>query len=218
VPGRDVGAGGGRNVGAEADVAVWFDLDGTLLHLNHPYEAVLREAFGRHLDGAAVDRAVEAYDFLDRFRGLEADPYRAAMDAVIEATGADLDPWDLVGSLREVEYDATRVPEGTRETLAGVGAPLGVLTNGLPAWQRGKLEHHELVEPFDAVVASYEAGGHKPDPAPFGLARERLIADRHVMVGDDREADVEGARDAGFEAVHAPDGVAAVRAELRDLL
>ena len=199
-------------------VAVWFDLDGTLLHLDRPYESVLREALGRHLDGAAVDRAVEAYDFLDRFRDLEADPYRGAVGAVIEATGAALDPSLLVESLREVEYDAMRVPEGTRDTLAEIDAPLGVLTNGLPAWQRGKLAHCELTDAFDAVVASYEAGGHKPDPAPFDLARERLPADRYVMIGDDREADVAGARDAGFVAVHAPDGVASVRAELRDLL
>ncbi len=216
MPGRDGEAGGGRNVGV--DVAVWFDLDGTLLHLDRPYEAVLREAFGRHLDGAAVDRAVEAYDFLDRFRELEAEPYRAAMRAVIEAIGTDLDTSVLVESLREVEYEAIRVPEATRETLAGVDAPLGVLTNGLPTWQRGKLAHCDLLGSFDVVVASYEAGGHKPDRAPFDLARERLPADRHAMVGDDREADVEGARDAGFAAVHAPDGVAAVRAELRDLL
>jgi len=56
------------------------------------------------------------------------------------------------------------------------------------------------------------------DPAVwFDLARERLSADRHVMVGDDREADVEGARAAGFEAIHAPDGIASVREELRAL-
>ena len=201
-----------------ADVAVWFDLDGTLLHLDRSYESVLRETFGRHLDGAAVDRAVEAYDFLDRFRELEAESYREAMGAVVEATGTDLDPSVLVESLREVEYDSMQVPEGTRETLAGIDGPLGVLTNGLPAWQRGKLAHHDLLGSFDTVVASYEAGAHKPDPASFDLARERLPADRHLMVGDDREADVEGARDAGFAAVHAPDGVATARPELYERL
>lgn len=38
------------------------------------------------------------------------------------------------------------------------------------------------------------------------------------MVGDDREADIEGARAAGFEALYAPDGVAAIRDELLGLL
>jgi putative hydrolase of the HAD superfamily len=141
------------------DPAVRFDLDGTLVHLDRPYDAVLRE----------------------------------------------------------VEYVSTEVPGGTRETLSAIDAPLGVLTNGLPAWLRGKLAHRDLLSPFEAVVASYEAGAHEPDRAPFDLARERLPADRHVLVGDDREADVEGAHAAGFEAVHAPDGIAAVRGDLRDL-
>ncbi|MEF8841864.1 MAG: HAD family hydrolase [Haloarculaceae archaeon] len=215
-----------RGDDSRADVAVWFDLDGTLLHLDHPYDAVLREAFGRHLEGPALDRAVGAYDFLDRFRAVEPEPYRTAMAGVVEAaeagvggtTVADLDPLALVDALREVEYAATEVPEGTRGTLAGIDAPVGVLTNGLPGWQRGKLAHHDLLSPFAAAVASYEAGAHKPGQAPFDLARERLAADRHVMVGDDREADVEGARAAGFEAIHAPDGIAAVRGDLRDLL
>ena len=200
-------------------VAVWFDLDGTLLRLDCPYEAVLREAFGRYFDAETVDRVVEAYDFLDRFREFETDPVRAAMAGVVREVGeTGTDPSALVDALREVEYAAMHVPAGTREALADIGAPLGVLTNGLSAWQRGKLAHHDLLQPFDAVVASYEAGAHKPDAGPFDLARERLAADRHVMVGDDYEADVEGARAAGFDAAHAPGGIASVRGGLRDLL
>ena len=212
------GDSAGTGDGAAADVAVWFDLDGTLLRLDRPYEDVLRAAFGRHLDGADVDRAVEAYDFLDRFRALESDPYRAAMAGVAEAVRADVAPGTLLEALRGAEYAAAGVPTGTCGTLDDIDAPLGVLTNGLPAWQRGKLEHHGLLGRFEAVVASYEAGAHKPDPAPFDLARERLAAARHAMVGDDPEADVEGARAAGFEAVHAPDGAASARADLHDLL
>ncbi|WP_276411589.1 HAD family hydrolase [Haloarcula halobia] len=62
--------------------------------------------------------------------------------------------------------------------------------------------HHDLTDHFDVVVASYEAGAHKPDPAPFDRLRDRLPADEYVMVGDDYEADVEGARAAGFVPVH----------------
>jgi putative hydrolase of the HAD superfamily len=203
------------------DAGVWFDLDGTLLHFDAAYEAVLRETFDRHFEAGAVDRAVEAYDFLDRFRALEPDPVRAAMGRVVRAVGAEgagVDPSTLVETLREVEYAAMRAPAGTRETLAGIDVPLGVLTNGLPAWQRGKLAHHDLLRPIEAVVTSYEAGAHKPDPAPFDLARERLAADRHAMVGDDYEADIEGARAAGFEAVHAPEGIASIRHELGELV
>jgi putative hydrolase of the HAD superfamily len=51
-------------------------------------------------------------------------------------------------------------------------------------------------------VTAEEAGAHKPDGAPFELARERVTAEEYVMVGDDYEVDVEGARAAGFVPVH----------------
>jgi putative hydrolase of the HAD superfamily len=46
------------------------------------------------------------------------------------------------------------------------------------------------------VVASYEAGAHKPDAAPFDRLREQVAAEEYLMVGD--ASDVEGARAAGF--------------------
>lgn len=154
---------------------VWSDLDGTLLRLERSYEAVLREAFGPHFEEGTVDRAVETYDFLDRFRALEPDPFLAAVAGVVRAVEGDgVDPSLLVDALREVEYAAMRIPDGTREVLCGIDVPLGVLTNGLPGSQREKLAHHDLLHRSDAVVTSYEAGAHKPDAAPFDRARERL--------------------------------------------
>ena len=49
---------------------------------------------------------------------------------------------------------------------------------------------------FDAVVASYDVGAHKPESAPFDRLRERVAADEYVLVGDSE--DVAGARAAGF--------------------
>jgi putative hydrolase of the HAD superfamily len=71
----------------------------------------------------------------------------------------------------------------------------------------------------DAVVISAELGVAKPDPAIFNAALERLgaVAGDALHVGDSIEADVEGARAAGIEAVlvardgaGAPAGVRAV--------
>jgi putative hydrolase of the HAD superfamily len=186
--------------------AICFDLDGTLLQLTEPYESVLAGVFDEHFDDP--DAAVaEAY--LDAFRpaftDLEPAPYRTGMAAAVETAGADADPDELVAALLDAECRASTVPEPAREALATLGedAALGVITNGLPDWQATKLDHHGLDDHFDAVVASYEAGAHKPDPAPFELARDRLPdAEEYAMVGDDYEADVEGARAAGFVPVH----------------
>jgi len=196
------------------ETAICFDLDGTLLQLTEPYESVLAGVLADHLDDPDPDVA-EAY--LDAFRpafaGLEPAPYRTGMAAALEAAGADdpareggaePTPEDLVDALLEAECRATTVPEPARAALDALadGAALGVITNGLPEPQARKLEHHDLEDRFDAVVTSYEAGAHKPDPAPFDLARERLpAADEYAMVGDDYETDVEGARAAGFVPV-----------------
>lgn len=81
-------------------------------------------------------------------------------------------------------------------TLARVseadGYCVGVVTNGHPEWQRTKLAASGLDRHVDAVVTSYDVGHHKPHPAPFERAADRLEADEHGMVGDS-DADVDGA-------------------------
>ena len=183
---------------------ICFDLDGTLVHLTRSYEDIVVDALGEHLADPSPELA-ETYSeaFFAAFEALEPEPFRRGMEAVLAETGADADPAAMVDSLREAEYAATAVPEGARASLEGLGEAetLVVLTNGTPDWQVGKLAHHDLQGLFDAVVTSYEAGAHKPDAAPFDLVRERLPAEEYVMVGDDDEADVEGARAAGFTPI-----------------
>jgi len=55
-----------------------------------------------------------------------------------------------------------------------------------------------------ALVASYDAGAHKPAPAPFRRAEAALPANEYLLIGDGNP-DVEGARDAGWRAVRHPD-------------
>jgi putative hydrolase of the HAD superfamily len=195
--------------------AVWFDLDGTLVRFARPYGELIGEALDRHGLSRTGGR-VRAYDetFYRAFEAHEPEPVRVGMAAVVEAAGdgtgdPPADPGALARTLREVEYAATEPAPDAAAALAALaddGHAVGVLTNGLPAWQRGKLAAVGLADRVDAVVASYEAGAHKPEPAPFDLARERLSAGTHWMVGDDREADVAGARSAGFRAIHVDRG------------
>lgn len=179
--------------------ALCFALDEVLVHRTRSDAAVLRDTLSAHgidpteqLLGAATDT------FRTAFEGLEPQPYRQSMAAVVEAADADADPDEMVETLRERTYEATTVPEAARESLAGLAEDnhLAVVTDGPWDWQVGKLDHHGLRERFDAIVVSYEAGAHKPDAAPFDRLRERVAAEEYVMVGD--EDDVAGARAAGF--------------------
>ncbi|MFB6206881.1 MAG: HAD family hydrolase [Haloglomus sp.] len=201
--------------------AVYFDLDGTLLQFTRPYGTFVAEVLDAHL-GRAPDELVEAYDeaFHERFVAIEPAPVRGAMQAVVDRAHeagypvGDPDVDEMVAALSRAEYAGTRVAEGVSDLLArldAAGCRLGVLTNGLPEWQTGKLDTHGLTGRFEAVVTSYGAGAHKPDAAIFEAATERLPADRHVMIGDDFEPDVQGARDAGWRAVHL-DGITGARA------
>lgn len=65
------------------------------------------------------------------------------------------------------------------------------------------LEAMGLAAFFDAVVCSGEAGMAKPDPAIFAhaLAVLGVEASEALHVGDNREADCDGARAAGVEAL-----------------
>ncbi|MBV0925292.1 HAD family hydrolase [Halomicroarcula limicola] len=189
--------------------ALCFDLDGTLVHRTEPHEAVTRATLDAHgFDATDALVRIAEETFRAAKRDLEPNPFERSMRAVVAEAGGDGDPETMVETLRERAYATTEVPDAARESLSALGEDeaLGVITNGTREWQVGKLEHHGLLDAFDAVVTSYEAGAHKPDSAPFDLLRERLPADEYVMVGDDYEADVEGARSAGFVPIHYEDG------------
>ena len=176
--------------------AIFFDLDGTLLHFTRAYGDVLADAI-RSVEGEVPSGALDAYDeaFFEGFGACEPDPVRRAFE------GFGSDPDALADALLEHEIETCQPPANADEDLARLAEEhrLGVLTNGVPEWQRAKLAASDLDEHFDVLVASYEAGAHKPDPAPFRAAEERLPADAYAMVGDD-DVDVEGARAAGWTA------------------
>lgn len=203
--------------------AIWFDLDGTLLPFPE-YDAVLSRACAA-VGVEAVDAFADAYNeaFFERLNALDPKPYRRAAESALASLDADApaDPEAFVAALRTAEYEAMRPPDEVRATLSALSAAadyrVGVCTNGVGSWQRDKLDHAGIADLVDATVVSYEAGAHKPDPAPFERAESALPADRRVMIGDSEEADVGGARDRGWEAVHVagpddvPDAIDAIR-------
>jgi len=184
--------------------AIFFELDRTLLRqtgTERPLKGAFEGYFGR------VEQAwLDHYDdrFAGYFRELVEQPRERALTDVCAEFGLDATPEELVERLAEAGIARTTVSDDARTSLQKLAAnnELGILTNGTPDWTERILDEHDLLGQFDAVVTSYEAGAHKPDGAPFELARERLPADEYVLVGDDYERDVEGARAAGFVPVH----------------
>jgi len=195
------------------ETAVCFDLDGTLVQYEQGFGAILQSVFEAEL-GTATAAMDDAYGegFFGAFEGCEPDPYHAGMVAALDAEGIDptAETVDaLVAALREAEFGATTVTETARDCLAELAADdataVVVLTDGVGDWQRAKIDHHDLGTYLDEVVVSYDVGGHKTGGEPYAAVRERVDAEEYVMVGDDYEADVEAAREAGFVPIHYED-------------
>ncbi|MDS0282174.1 HAD family hydrolase [Haloarcula onubensis] len=179
--------------------ALCFALDGVLVQRTRSDAEILRDVFAAHGVDPTDELLATARDSFRRaFEGLEPEPYRQSMAAAVAAADSGADPDAMVATLREETYAGTAVPEAARESLAGLAddSALAVITDGPREWQVGKLDYHGLSDRFDAVVASYDAGAHTPDTAPFERLGERLPAEEYVMVGDSEA--VAGARAAGF--------------------
>lgn len=178
--------------------AIFLDLDGTLLQLQRAYDELLAETFSA-VEGDAPQAWIEQYNdtFAALFGRVEPAPVRRAFASIDACTEPEL----LAAELHRRETAACKPPDGTHDTLERLAEThvLGVLTNGMPDWQRHKLREYDLDQYVEATVTSYEAGAHKPDQAPYRLAEQRVPAQHYAMVGDSA-TDTEGAENAGWTA------------------
>ena len=80
---------------------------------------------------------------------------------------------------------------------------LHIITNGFSEVQFTKLKESDLRKYFDQVITSEKAGVKKPDSKIFEYALERAKANVHesIMIGDDPEVDILGARNMGMDQV-----------------
>ena len=81
---------------------------------------------------------------------------------------------------------------------------LHIITNGFEEIQGKKLRNSNIDSYFEHVINSEMAGVKKPNPIIFELALSKAnVAPRNaLMIGDSLEADILGARDSGFHALH----------------
>jgi putative hydrolase of the HAD superfamily len=118
----------------------------------------------------------------------------------------DLDFVDLFAT--EFLAVCPRLPhliEGAREILEQTKGNYThvILTNGFIEVQGFKMAAAEIEHYFSTIVYSEEAGVRKPHAAIFELALQRANcnAEEALMIGDDWDADILGARNAGIDQV-----------------
>jgi HAD superfamily hydrolase (TIGR01549 family) len=189
---------------------VIFDLMGTLLSVRH--RAPYWEALGRYLEQegyCSCATFVARYTEWRRSRtpSLDELTLRDCVGRFVAASDAHLKELEAV-FLREYAQ-GTSVMRGANEMLARWygRAALGVVSNffvaGVP---RALLEAHQLLDYFEFVVDSAEVGVRKPHPAIFEYAVAKAASKQQpgdiLMIGDDWNADVQGALALGWRAIH----------------
>ena len=90
--------------------------------------------------------------------------------------------------------------------LKGMGLKLGLISNGRSPFQERNFQALGVSELFDAIIVSEAVGIRKPERRIFELACEQtgIPAVETVFVGDNPEADIDGANDCGMYTVFVP--------------
>jgi epoxide hydrolase-like predicted phosphatase len=130
-----------------------------------------------------------------------------------ESALADLmnDVWtDYVGSLNRPLTEFARSLRPRFKT--------GILSNSFVGAREREQDAYGFEDMFDTIVYSHEVGHRKPDPAIYAIACERLAVEPdEVLFVDDVQANVDGARAVGMDAITFVDteqAIAALRARL----
>jgi putative hydrolase of the HAD superfamily len=91
------------------------------------------------------------------------------------------------------------------------GLRTGILSNSGPGAREAE-RHHGFDEMCDVLVYSHEVGRCKPDPEVYALMAEQLgVEPQRIAFLDDWEDAVEGARAAGWQAIHHRDREQSIR-------
>lgn len=181
--------------------AVVFDLDYTLAVPRRTRATILEEATAA-TDAPSLTR--DAYLEAHR-RNLTSETREPIFADLLEGAESDADPAAVATAYRETISDSLEPLPGVEAMLADLRGEyrVGLLTNGPVRAQRDKLETLGWDDTFDAALVTGELEAGKPDPRAFEAITDALGVDPAdaVYVGDEVEADIRGATEAGMAAI-----------------
>lgn len=170
------------------------------------------DALGRAMAAGAVRDGVQPLAELETGRVTEGEFLRRLEDAMEEDLGRRVSLDGFAEAFWSHLHPNAELFEYYRE-LRARGIALAICTNNVREWEARWRAMLPIDEIFDVVVDSAFVGVRKPDPEIYELTLERLgrPASAAVFV-DDIEANVEGARALGMEAVRFVDTAQAIAA------
>jgi len=173
----------------EADKAVIFDLDGTLIQSKIDYEEMRRRVIGIiSSTGVPTENLSQSRRIWEIIQGSE----KALEEIGLTRDVRDLTLRKINAALNEVELKALETVELTRnakETLRSLrlsGFKIGIATRGCKAYALNSLEKTGLTELVDEMLARDDVDHPKPDPRHLLKVVEALgcPSDRVLYIGD----------------------------------
>ncbi|MEH6678946.1 MAG: YjjG family noncanonical pyrimidine nucleotidase [Sediminicola sp.] len=196
---------------------IFFDLDHTLWDFDRNSALTFHKIFSDHGIGVPMDNFLECYipinlqlwKLYSKGQILPADLRFKRLKMTFDTLGYDID--DSVIELLTVKYmdhlcTFTHLIPNTLSILEYLkpNYRLHIITNGFQEVQDKKLKNAKIRDYFEHVVDSEMAGAKKPDRRIYEMALKlaRVAPANALMIGDNLEADIIGAREHGLHALH----------------
>jgi putative hydrolase of the HAD superfamily len=187
--------------------SILFDLDGTLLDRDTSIEKFIAAQYDRlanHLSHISKLAYTNRFIELDCHGHVWKDKVYQTLMTEFEVGGMS---WEALLDDYQTQFQFHCVPfPGLMEmliTLKQQGHLLGIITNGRGQFQDRAIDGLGIRDYFDAILISELEQVRKPQPEILLRAIDRLgvSAQASVFVGDNPEADILGAKNAGMRTI-----------------
>jgi len=198
--------------------AVFFDFVGTLLSKEHEdithqniIKEVLREVKAENVDPVEVWKDYEALTS-ERFKEFAGKPYKPIrlleeeiMQELAKKYNFEVSPkfWEIHLKMHQKYGKLYDEALETLKTLRANGYHVGLITDSDNDYLKAQLEALGILDLFDSITTSEEAGFYKPHPRIFELALEKadVKGEEAIYVGDNPLKDCVGARQVDMVSV-----------------
>ncbi|TPN81331.1 YjjG family noncanonical pyrimidine nucleotidase [Aquimarina algicola] len=195
---------------------IFFDLDHTLWDFEKNSFLAFEMIFDKFNIGVGV------HDFLEVYRPINFKYWKLYREEKVNKEqlrrGRLMDTFKLLGkSISVVQIDTisddyvnflplhNNLIDGTKELLEYLTPryELHIITNGFKEIQNDKLQNSGIKDYFSTVTNSEEVGVKKPNPLIFetALQKSKAIPSVSMMIGDNYEADIQGAEAVGLHTI-----------------
>ncbi|MCL7763688.1 YjjG family noncanonical pyrimidine nucleotidase [Polaribacter sp. Z014] len=196
---------------------VFFDLDHTLWDFEKNSDLAFQKVFTKHSILVSIDSFLTVYKPLNfkywklyreekvTKEELRYGRLKKSFDALNYTISDDLIDEIAINYLEFLPH-FNHLFDGTFEILDYLKRKytLHIITNGFDEVQHKKMMSSNIYHYFDKIITSESVGVKKPNAKVFNYALELANADKSnsVMIGDNLEADIEGAINVGMQAIY----------------